>query len=101
MIDLVKKTLLTGLGLASLTKEKIEEVASAFVEKGKMTEQEGRDLVDELLVRSEESREELKKQIEERIQKVMEKMNLAKQSEVDTLRQEIAELRDTMNKKEE
>ncbi len=100
MIDLVKKSLLTGLGLASLTKEKVEDVAKAFVEKGKMTEQEGRELVDELLARSEESKEELKKQIEERINAVMEKMNLARQSEVDALKKEIAELREESNTSE-
>ena len=97
MIDLVKKTLLTGVGLASLTREKVEDVAKAFVEKGKMTEQEGRELVDELLVRSEESRDDLKKQIEERVQAALQKMNLAKQSEVDALKTELAELREKMN----
>ncbi len=101
MIDLVKKTMLTGLGLASLTKEKVEEVAKAFVEKGKMTEQEGRALVDELLARSEESKEELKKQIEERVQAVLAKMDLAKQSEVDNLKQEVAALREEMTNKSE
>ncbi len=35
MIELVKKTLLTGVGVAALTKEKIEEVARDFVEKEK------------------------------------------------------------------
>ena len=100
MIDLVKKTLLTGVGLASLTREKVEDVAKAFVEKGKMTEQEGRELVDELLIRSDESREDLKKQIEERVQAVMQKMNLAKQSEVDALKAELAELREKMNSAE-
>ncbi len=100
MIDLVKKTLLTGVGLASLTREKVEDVAKAFVEKGKMTEQEGRELVDELLIRSDESREDLKKQIEERVQAVMQKMNLAKQSEVDALKTELAELREKMNSAE-
>ena len=67
MIELVKKTLLTGVGVAALTKEKIEEIAKDFVEKGKMTEQEGRTLVDDLVLRSEESRVELQKQIEEKL----------------------------------
>lgn len=101
MIDLVKKTLLTGLGVASLTKEKIEEVANAFVEKGKLSEQEGRTLVDELLTRSEESREELKKQIEERIQAALEKMDLAKKSELEALKLEMEELRQSVTKREE
>ena len=93
MIELVKKTLLTGVGVAALTKEKIEEVAKDFVEKGKMTEQEGRDLVKDLVKRSDESRIELQELIETKVQALLEKMDLAKKSEVDALKSEIAELR--------
>jgi polyhydroxyalkanoate synthesis regulator phasin len=97
MLELVKKVLLTGVGVAVLSKEKIEEVAKDFAEKGKLTEQEGKALVDDLLARSEESRVELQKQVEQRVQAVMEKMDLAKKSEVDSLKAEIAELRQLLN----
>ena len=100
MIELVKKALLTGVGVASLTKEKIEEVARDFVEKGKMSEQEGRELVDDLVLRSDESRIELQKQISEKVEAILEKMDLAKKSEVDALKLEVAELRDALNEKE-
>ena len=92
MIDLLKKTFLTGVGVAALTKEKIEELAKDFVEKGKITEQEGKALVDDLVGRSEESRLEFQKQIEEKVQAILAKMNLAKQNEVDALKGEVAEL---------
>ena len=100
MIDLLKKTFLTGVGVAALTKEKIEELAKDFVEKGKITEQEGRALVDDLVTRSEESRLEFQKQIEEKVQAVLAKMNLAKQSEVDALKEEIGELRKALENQE-
>jgi len=96
MIDLVKKVLLTGVGVAALTKDKIEEVARDFVEKGKMTEKEGRAFVDDLVSRSEESRAEFQKQIESRVQNVLEKMDLAKKSEVDELKLEIEKLREEL-----
>ena len=98
MIELVKKVLLTGVGVAALTKDKIEEVAKDFVEKGKMTEKEGKAFVDDLVTRSEESRAELQKQIESRVQNVLEKMDLAKKSEVDALKLEIEKLREELNK---
>ena len=100
MIDLLKKTFLTGVGVAALTKEKIEELAKDFVEKGKITEQEGRALVDDLVTRSEESRLEFQKQIEEKVQAVLAKMNLAKQSEVDALKEEVTELRKALENQE-
>ena len=93
MIELVKKTLLTGIGVAALSKEKIEILAKEVVEKGKLTEQEGREFVDQLLNKSEEAREELQAQIEAKVKAVLEKMDLAKRSEVDALRKEVEELK--------
>jgi len=100
MIELVKKTLLAGVGVAALTKEKLEEVAKDFVEKGKMTEQEGKDLVKDLITRSEESRQELQKQIGEKVEEILKKMDLAKKSEMNALKQEIAELREALKSRE-
>jgi polyhydroxyalkanoate synthesis regulator phasin len=98
MIDLLKKTLLTGVGVAALTKEKIEELAKAFVEKGKISEQEGKVLVDDLIARSEEAREAFQNQVEEKVQSILAKMNLAKQSEVDALKEEVETLQKALNK---
>lgn len=98
MIDLVKKALLTGVGAAALTKEKIEELAKDFVEKGKMTEQEGRAFVDDLVTRSEDSRVAFEKQVESFVQSALGKMDLAKKSEVDALKLEIEKLREDLNK---
>jgi polyhydroxyalkanoate synthesis regulator phasin len=100
MIDLVKKTLLTTVGVAALTKEKIEELTKDFVEKGKMTEKEGRALVDDLLARSEESRIEFQKQVESRVQTVLDKMDLVKKSELDALKLEVEELRQSLNRED-
>ncbi len=93
MIDVVKKMLLTGVGVAALSKEKIEDLARDLAEKGKMTEQEGKALVDQLLTSSDEARQDLQKQIEAKVQVVLEKMDLAKKSEVDALKLEIEELK--------
>ncbi|MBL4902619.1 MAG: hypothetical protein JKY62_08195 [Desulfocapsa sp.] len=100
MIDLLKKTLLTGIGAVALTKEKIEAIAKEFVEKGKITEQEGKALVEDLVARSEESRLEFQKQVEDKVESVMKKMNLAKQSELDVLRDELEEIRNSLKDKE-
>ncbi len=89
MIELIKKAMLTGLGVASLTKEKIEEVAKDFIEKGKLTEQEGKKLVDELMARSEESKEDIKKQVDEVVGKAISKLDIATKDDIAALRAEI------------
>ena len=93
MIDVIKKVLLTGVGVAALSKEKIEDLAKDLAEKGKMSEQEGKALVDQLLSSSDEARQDLQKQVEEKVQKVLEKMDLARKSEIDALKLEIEALK--------
>lgn len=100
MIELVKKALLTGVGVAALSKEKIEDLAKDIVEKGKMTEQEGKKLVEQLLSSSEDARQDLQKQIEDKVQAVLDKMDLAKKSDLDALKLEIEGLRKKLDQAE-
>lgn len=93
MIDLVKKAMFTGIGIVSLSRDKVEEMARDFIEKGKLSEQEGEKLVAELLKKSEESRTELKKQIEEQVHSVLGKMDLAAKSDLAELRTELLEIK--------
>lgn len=101
MIELIKKAVLTGVGIAALTKDKIEDLAKELVVKGKMSEQEGEKLVQEILNRAEESRTTINNQTENLVRKTITKMQLARkediellQAEVEKLREEIASLQD-------
>ncbi|MBU4394522.1 MAG: hypothetical protein KKD78_05785 [Proteobacteria bacterium] len=98
MIELIKKAMLTGLGVASLTKEKIEEIGRDFVEQGKLSQQEGEKLVEELLAKVEEAKEDIKKQIEERVEEIVKKMKLVRMSDLDELKSQIKELQESQGK---
>ena len=43
MFDLIKKTLLTGVGLAVMTKDKVEELGKEFASQAKLSELEGKE----------------------------------------------------------
>lgn len=100
MIDLVKKAMFTGIGMMSLSKEKVEEIAGEFVEKGKLSEQEGKNLVSDLLKRSEESKGALKKQIEAVVKSTVAKMDIATKTDIEALKSDLAVLRDSLKDKE-
>jgi len=51
MLDSIHKMFLAGVGLAAMTKDKIDEHVKELVEKGKLTEKEGREVADEMLSR--------------------------------------------------
>lgn len=100
MFDTIKKVAFTGMGVAALTKEKVEELAKDLIVKGKLTEQEGEKFVQEMLLKAEESKGALKEQTEKVVAAAMHKVPLAKaedleklQNEIESLRQEIQELK--------
>jgi polyhydroxyalkanoate synthesis regulator phasin len=93
MIDLLKKTILTGLGVASLTRDKIEELGRELSDKGKMTEQEGEKFIEEMQKLGEESRASLQKQTEKVVESALAKMHLARAADIEELKKEIAALR--------
>ncbi len=94
MFELIKKAMFTGIGMAAMTKEKVEEIAVDFIKKGNLSENEGRKLVDEIMKRSEESQEEIKKQVERLVMAALEKMQLARISQIDEINQAIQILRE-------
>ena len=94
MFDLIKKAMFTGIGMAALTKEKIEEIAADFVQKGNLSENEGRKLVDEMMKKSEESNEEIKKQLDALVYATIEKMQLARTSQIDEISQALQILKE-------
>lgn len=96
MIELIKKAVLTGVGIASLTKDKIEDLGKELIEKGKLSEQEGDKFIQEMLGRAEESRETMKKQTETLVQNTIAKMKLARVEDIDSLKEEIERLREEL-----
>jgi polyhydroxyalkanoate synthesis regulator phasin len=97
MIDLIKKAVLTGVGVASLTKEKIEDLAKELIVKGKMSEQEGEKLIEEMLSRAEESRNSMKSQTESLVQNTIAKMQLARVEDIERLKAEVEKLREEVS----
>jgi len=92
MLDLMKKTLLTGVGLAVMTKDKVEELAKEVVEKGKLSEKEGKEFVDSVLKRSDEARKDLEGRIQTAVQGAVAKLNVATKTDIDELKAEIEKL---------
>lgn len=64
MFDLIRKTILTGVGLSTMTRDKVKDLAKELTEKGEMSEKEGKELVDELLKKSEKAKKDLETKYE-------------------------------------
>jgi polyhydroxyalkanoate synthesis regulator phasin len=99
MKEMMKNVVYAGLGAAFLTKEKIEELRSEFIEKGKISQDEGKQFVDELVSKSEKAKEQLNLWINRRVEEKVKHLNLATVDEVNELRRQIAELQVALNMK--
>jgi len=93
MLDLIKKSLLTGIGLALKTKDEVEDLARDLSKKSKMTEKEGRKFIDDLNKRYEESRQKLDKNVEAAVKKILKKADLVTADQLKALQKEIRELK--------
>ena len=100
MKEMLKNVLYTGLGAAFLTKEKIEELRKDLIEKGKMSQDEGKQFVDELIRKSEKAKDQLNLWINKRVEERIDQLNLATKDEIAELRRKIEELQVAINKGE-
>ena len=71
MIDLLKKTLLAGVGAAVITKDKIEGALDDFVRQGKVNAQDARIIADKLAEQGRREFDELASDLSERISGVV------------------------------
>ncbi|MBU0910433.1 MAG: polyhydroxyalkanoate synthesis regulator [Proteobacteria bacterium] len=92
MIDLIKKAFYTGLGAAELTREKVEDLARELADKGKVSDSEIKKFVDEMLDKSQERKDQLLQQVEKVTEDVLKKMNLASRDDLDALEKRLAEM---------
>ncbi|MEZ4528167.1 MAG: hypothetical protein R2941_19830 [Desulfobacterales bacterium] len=93
MLELLKKSMLTGIGMALKTRDEVEDLAKDWANRQKMSEEEGRKFFDELMKKYDTSVDKLEDRVEEIVKKVLDKINLATKDEVKILREEIDRLR--------
>ena len=98
MFDLIKKAMYTGLGLAFMTKEKVEELSKEIIEKGKLSETEGKEFIDELQKKSEEAKEKVEAQIESVVKETLKKMSIATRDDLLRVEKKVDALAKSTNK---
>ena len=96
MSDIIKKTMLAGLGLMSMTKEKADKLVNTLVKEGEMSKTEGSKLAKELVKKVEENKTLLEKKVETSVKKIMIKLDIPSRKEINELKRKI----DTSQKKE-
>ncbi len=92
MFDFIKKSMSVGLGLAFLTKEKIETIANELSERGEIEKKDVKKFIDDLSEKSEEAKKKVDGRIEKIVKAVLEKMNLVSRDDFLKLEKQVKKL---------
>ena len=101
MADVIKRTLLTGVGLALKTWDEVEELAKELVDKGKMTEKDGSNFIKELQKRYEETQKKLEARVEKTVKDFLKKADVVTGDELKAVKKEIRELKKMISSEKE
>jgi len=92
MSDLIKKTILAGLGALSFSREKAEKLAKDLVKRGELAKTEEAKFVKDLMRRVEKNKVEAEKKMEKIVEKTLIKLNVPTRKELDALKAKIDKL---------
>lgn len=100
MVDLLRKTVLTGIGLAYMTKDKIEEMAKKISAESNLTEEESRRVAQDLLKQSEEAKRNLETRIDKVVKSALGKLDIPSRQDLQKLESRVEELEKLREKRE-
>jgi polyhydroxyalkanoate synthesis regulator phasin len=92
MLEMLEKAVMTTIGVAVITQKKAEELAAEMKERFKLSEDEGKNLVDRIQSIATESRDKVREMAEAEVHKVVERLGLVSREEFDRLAMRVQEL---------
>ncbi len=98
-VDLFKKTMLTGVGLALRGKDEINELFKEFEEKLNPKDEDSRNFLTEFKSKLEETQDKLEHRVEQAVKEFMKKADLVTGAELNALKKEIRELKKAIGEK--
>lgn len=101
MFDILKKTILAGVGATVTTAEKVEEVLNEYVEKGKMTADEAKEATSKIIEDSRKEYEEARKNFNASFYEMLNKASVVTKDQLDALEKRVKALEDQAHEHDE
>jgi polyhydroxyalkanoate synthesis regulator phasin len=92
MFDFLKKNFFTAVGLAVMTREKIEDIGKKIASEAKLSEIEGKQFVDELIKKTDETRFAIEKMVNEKIEIALKKLAIPTKNEIDLIENRVRKI---------
>ena len=97
MLEILEKAVMTTIGVAAITQKKAEELVAEMKDRYKLSEDEGKQLVDRIQGIAKENREKVMQMAEVEVQKVVDRLGLVSREEFDRLSKRVQELESRSN----
>lgn len=97
MLDFLEKAVMTTIGVAVLSQKKVEELVSEMKDTFKLSEDEGKHLVERIQSITRENREKVRELAEDEVRKVLDRLGLVSREEFDRLTNRVQELETRQN----
>jgi polyhydroxyalkanoate synthesis regulator phasin len=96
MSEMLRKMGLFGIGVISLTQEKIEEFTQEMIKKGELSKEEGKKFVKEVLSEKEKQLKDIEEKINKKVKENLKKSGVVMKSDITALERKIEKLEKTI-----
>ena len=98
-MKLVKRTAFVSLGLAAMSAATIRRIGKKIADEGKLSEDEGKKLIDDLLEQSKKSKAEVKKTINTSVKESLTDLDVATNKDVKSINRRLDKIEKSIPKK--
>jgi polyhydroxyalkanoate synthesis regulator phasin len=92
MDEMLKKFLYAGVGLVTITAEKLQETVDRMVDDGKLSQEDGKSMLKEFVAQTEAKRGDWEERLREFAETTFERFNFVPKSEFEKLETRVAKL---------
>jgi polyhydroxyalkanoate synthesis regulator phasin len=92
MLEIVEKTLLTGIGAVALTQKKAEELIDDLKKRMNLTEEEGKNLLEKLRDAAKDNQKKLEEMAQTEVKKACDRVGVVTAEEFTTLQEKVEKL---------
>jgi polyhydroxyalkanoate synthesis regulator phasin len=97
MLELIEKVVMTTIGVAAITQKKAEELVCEMKDRYKMSEEEGKHLIERIQSMAKENKDKVREMAEVEVQKVVERLGLVSVEDLETLKKRVQDLEARFN----
>ena len=97
-MDLLKNVIYAGIGLASIAAEKIDVLVRELVQKGKLSDEEGKKIINDFFAHTDEHKNEFESKLKNAFDGFISKFDFVKRKEYDELLKRLHDLEEELER---